>query len=186
MIGSANQDFSLTVHIGKGTLEEIVERSTRDSPRETCGLLLGRRDGQVILVRASVPARNVSPEPNGRYEIDPHIVLRQLASDVHAEADCMKPRLIGFYHSHPRGSVEPSDQDHAEAWPDMLNLIVGSQENQNRWTFFWHDREILYATVVDRRAIEGPALTRFSQGSTITLHRSTLRPGWGTAELKSK
>ena len=159
MIRPLNQESSLTVHIGKGTFAEIVERAERESPLEACGLLLGRQDGNTVSVTASVRAENVSPEPRVSYEIDPRTILRQLTADAMTARAENVPRLIGFYHSHPGSSTEPSHRDLSEAWPDMLNLIVGSQKNQNRGTFFWHNTGILYATVVDRTVTGEPALT---------------------------
>ncbi len=164
-----NPESSLTVHIGKGTIAEIVEQAGRESPLEACGLLLGWRDGNALSVTGSLQAKNVSPQPRVSYEIDPQMILKKLADDFNATPDDIKPGLIGFYHSHPNGEVKPSRRDLTEAWPDMLNLIVGTGENRNRCTFFWHNTGILYATVVDPTVTADAALTRFSQGSTITL-----------------
>ncbi len=172
MIEALNQVSSLSVHIGKGILEGIVERAKRDWPLETCGLLLGWRAATEANVAAYVPAINIAPKPSVSYEIDPHTVLRQISTDSTAKEADQNPRLIGFYHSHPSGSADPSPRDLAEAWPDMLHLIVRSKSNRIRFNIFWHNSGTLYATEVDRPRSTDPALTRFSQGSTITvLHR---------------
>lgn len=162
------QESSLTVHIGKGILQKIVEQASSESPLETCGLLLGWREKNTLSVTDTVRAENVSPTPRVSYEIKPQIVLAHLPTNVTHSAN-KKCGLIGFYHSHPKGALEPSRRDLVEAWPDMLNLIVGSPEIKHRCIFFWRNTEILYAAVVDQSVSGGPALTRFSQGSTITV-----------------
>ena len=183
---SSNQESSLTVHIGKGILEKIVERANHDLPYETCGLLLGWRRAEEAFVTAYAPARNVSPNPQDAYEIDPGAILKQLAADEKYPNDDQTPHLVGVYHSHPRGTAQPSDRDLAECWPDMLNLIVAPKENQNQCIFFWHNHGVLHATDVDREASTTAELTRFSLRPTIRLHRGHIQPGGWNAKMKTE
>jgi proteasome lid subunit RPN8/RPN11 len=40
--------------------------------------------------------------------------------------------IVGIYHSHPDGTLEPSVTDVAQAtWPDAITLIVGMDEQEN-------------------------------------------------------
>ncbi len=56
-----------------------------------------------------------------RYELDPTVHI-----DARRAARLRGLSVLGFYHSHPHSSPEPSPVDIAEAsYPDSLYLIVG-------------------------------------------------------------
>jgi proteasome lid subunit RPN8/RPN11 len=99
-----------------GVLEAIVAHALDARPSECCGILLGKDDEIVEAVRTG----NLAQSAN-RFLIDPgdHINVRRAARDRGLD-------VIGFYHSHPRSTGEPSATDLAEAsYPDHLYLIVG-------------------------------------------------------------
>ncbi len=84
-------------------------------PAECCGVLVGTDDEIVEAVRI----RNVAHEPT-RYLLDPkgHIDAQRVARERGLG-------VVGFYHSHPHSSPEPSPTDLAEAsYPDDVYLIV--------------------------------------------------------------
>jgi proteasome lid subunit RPN8/RPN11 len=96
---------------------ELVRHAREASPEECCGLLLGRDDEVVDAARA----RNIAADPSTRFLIDPedHFAARRAARARGLD-------VVGFYHSHPRSSAEPSARDLAEFnYPDHLYLIVG-------------------------------------------------------------
>lgn len=87
-------------------------------PLEACGLLLGLAGGPI---GEATLARNVADTPAHAFEIDPAHLLQW---QRRARADGR--RIIGCWHSHPDGRLEPSAADHAGAlWPGLLWLIVG-------------------------------------------------------------
>jgi desampylase len=99
-----------------GVLDSIAEHARREAPNECCGLLIGR-GGRIDRV---IPLRNQATDPLRRYEIDPRdfiAALKQCRGTGNA--------VVGAYHSHPRGPVEPSESDRAEAFGDFLYLIAG-------------------------------------------------------------
>jgi proteasome lid subunit RPN8/RPN11 len=99
-----------------GVLEAVVAHALGARPFECCGILLGKDDEIVEAVRTGNLARSAS-----RFLIDPkdHINACRVARDRGLD-------VIGFYHSHPRSTGEPSPTDLAEAsYPDHLYLIVG-------------------------------------------------------------
>jgi proteasome lid subunit RPN8/RPN11 len=99
-----------------GVLEAVVAHALGARPSECCGILLGRDDEIVEAVRTGNLAESVN-----RFLIDPkdHIDARRAARDRGLD-------VIGFYHSHPSSTGEPSATDLAEAsYPDHLYLIVG-------------------------------------------------------------
>ncbi|MBC2667272.1 M67 family metallopeptidase [Novosphingobium flavum] len=78
-------------------------------PREACGLLLGG-GGRVD---AATLARNVHPEPARHFEIDPLALIA-----AHKAARAGGPQVLGYWHSHPNGRDEPSEEDQAMASGD--------------------------------------------------------------------
>lgn len=92
-------------------------------PKECCGLLEGAREGDLFQVTALHEARNLAPHSD-RFEIDPadHLAAQKTAR-AHGRA------IIGCYHSHPDGAVQPSPTDAAGASQnDFLWLIVAGEE----------------------------------------------------------
>ncbi len=66
---------------------------------------------------ASLPARNVHPDPARHFEIDPQVLI-----DAHRAARSGGPRVVGYYHSHPNGLARPSAADSALAANDGCDL----------------------------------------------------------------
>ena len=78
-------------------------------PLECCGILFGERGAIVDLL----PARNVHPQPERHFEIDPQALI-----DAHRAAREGGPGIVGYYHSHPNGRAVPSATDSALAARD--------------------------------------------------------------------
>jgi proteasome lid subunit RPN8/RPN11 len=97
-------------------LESIVAHARDSAPNECCGLLLGRADEVIEAMRA----RNVADDPATRFLVDPkdHFDGRRAARERGLE-------VVGFYHSHPRSSAQPSERDLAEfGYPGHLYVIA--------------------------------------------------------------
>lgn len=84
----------------------LLDAAAASPDREVCGLLLG----QPGRVQELVPADNVASDPARSFEIDPAILL---ASHRSARGDGR--RVIGHWHSHPNGQLDPSRRDAARA-----------------------------------------------------------------------
>ena len=142
--------------------ESLHERAASGAPEEVCGVLVGRRsrpegdDGRMggaggrdadgsdadgtapddsrdrrDRVEEAIPVPNVADSPRTRYELDPAETLRVVEA---AEAD--GDDVVGFYHSHPHGPVEPSatDREHA-TWTGYVYCIVSPDAlAAYRWT----------------------------------------------------
>ena len=107
------------VSFRKGLLDEIRGRA-HGREEEICGLLLGRSDR----VTDAPPCRNVAADPIRSFEIDPAQLIAALRAERGGGA-----RVIGCYHSHPRGSADPSPRDAEAAAPNgWLWLIIGLAE----------------------------------------------------------
>jgi proteasome lid subunit RPN8/RPN11 len=89
-----------------GALRDEIARQAKSAfPRECCGLIEGMREGDFHVARMLHPARNRA-EASDRFEIDPadHIIAARSARG-------RGHRLIGCYHSHPNGDLNPSPHD---------------------------------------------------------------------------
>ena len=96
-------------------LEEMMEHSRRELPRECLGLLLGSG----CEARRVVPLRNVSRRPEVEYRADPRELL-----DVLRAADSTGLEVVAIYHSHPSGPAFPSATDREMAAWRTNYLII--------------------------------------------------------------
>jgi proteasome lid subunit RPN8/RPN11 len=97
----------------------LVCIAKREATREVCGLVL-EWDGE--LVQRSI--KNVSPIPQHRFEMDPEELVA-----AYREAEMFGAKVIGVYHSHPRGPAQPSkvDKQYATLHPDLRQWIVTTE-----------------------------------------------------------
>lgn len=102
------------IYLNHQHLESIIHHAQQDAPNETCGLLLG----QGCMVTEILPVANVSRTPMIHYEIEPKTIAQHL------------DQIIGFYHSHPKGTAIPSQTDIRSAWPNTVYCIVGLTHTQ--------------------------------------------------------
>ncbi|HEU0203336.1 MAG TPA: M67 family metallopeptidase [Burkholderiaceae bacterium] len=94
-------------------------------PNETCGLLLGRREGATGKVARVRQARNVvAARARDRFELDPADFL---AADT--EARQLGEEIVGIWHSHPDHPATPSETDRAAAWPGWCYVIASVGRN---------------------------------------------------------
>lgn len=102
--------------ISSELLTELL-RAANESAVEICGVLRGT--GETII--AAEAARNLAVDPARHFEIDPAALFAALR-----DARRGGLAVLGWYHSHPSGSAEPSATDAAQAAPDgKLWLIAG-------------------------------------------------------------
>jgi len=98
-------------------LDNIFQDSLQRFPIESCGFLIGSR-GYFATVTDSKIAENIENKIN-RYTINPYeyYQLEKSLEPFHLS-------IIGFYHSHPNGSANPSKIDIKQAWNNFSYLIV--------------------------------------------------------------
>ena len=107
----------MTVEIATGLLASLQAEAERSPGAEICGLLFGTQRR----IHAAKRCANVAVDRRSAFEIDPVTLLA-----VHKASRSGGQMLIGYYHSHPTGSVNPSVTDRAAAMGDgMLWLILG-------------------------------------------------------------
>ncbi|MFP3941104.1 MAG: M67 family metallopeptidase [Thermoanaerobaculia bacterium] len=106
--------------IAPGPLEAVRRHAAEAYPEECCGFLLGRELPEGATVERTLAAANEHPaERSTRYLIPPE---RVLAARREARAEGFE--VVGYYHSHPDRSGEPSRRDLEDAWPAVSYLIV--------------------------------------------------------------
>lgn len=113
-------DIEMAVGISRNLLDRIFADAALGEGVERCGLLLG--EGRRIRDVRFAP--NVAPDPARHFELDPSVLLA-----AHKTARAGGPRILGHYHSHPRGRAVPSLTDAQCAAPDgTLWLIIAGGE----------------------------------------------------------
>lgn len=118
----------MTLRLTSAVLATIRGAAAEAAPNECCGLLLGH--GSLIAeARAAV---NVAPDPARHFEIDPQALL-----DAHRLARSGGPQVVGYFHSHPVGSAEPSATDRALAAGDGRVWAIAGRDAIT----FWRDDE---------------------------------------------
>jgi proteasome lid subunit RPN8/RPN11 len=102
-------------------LRRNIEKEARAAlPGECCGLLEGVRRFDAIVVEAAHSTRNLA-EDKARFEIDPADHFRLLHAARKAGRE-----ILGCYHSHPNGKVEPSAFDAECADDDEFVWIIAA------------------------------------------------------------
>ncbi len=109
------------IHIREEDIQKMIRHSETESPKEACGILAGRVDGDRIQVTQVLECENVHSNPTVEFFIKPEDQLRVFL-EVEKTEDLV---VVGFYHSHPRGPSSPSQIDAAKNyWPDHPMAII--------------------------------------------------------------
>jgi proteasome lid subunit RPN8/RPN11 len=122
---------SLTTHesslmIRPSLVRELERHALESLPDESCGVLIGRIERRTRIVEQVRPAANISPDDRTRtYQIEPRTVF-----ECFRNARQTRRHVLGFYHSHPDGTVRPSRRDRDGAWPNMSYLIIAVSDGQ--------------------------------------------------------
>ncbi|MEZ5709634.1 MAG: M67 family metallopeptidase [Blastomonas sp.] len=114
----------MDIRISRSLHERLMTAAREAMPAECCGLLLGAGD----TVEAIAPAANVSASPLVRFEIDPAVLI---AAERRARNG--GPQVLGYYHSHPDGSLLPSAEDAARAACDGRLWMIIANGRASLW-----------------------------------------------------
>ena len=109
------------------------------APREACGLFGGVSSAAVdgnaaadhadAIVRLShyVPMRNLASDTDA-YRMDP-IEVAQVEHALRRSGLALR----GVFHSHPCDTATPSDTDARNAWPELVQVILGCDGEWAAW-----------------------------------------------------
>lgn len=106
-----------------GRIREVARAAY---PEECCGLMIGHREGDLLVIDEIAESVNLSASPRDSFEIDLRLRLTLQKALRGTGRD-----IVGHYHSHPDAPAAPSERDRAQAWePDMIWLIAGVTEGK--------------------------------------------------------
>lgn len=114
----------MTIVVTSSVLEVIMAEARAAHPQEACGLLFGSHAAITAFKRAA----NVHPMPETHFEIDPHALI-----DAHRSMRQGGARLVGYFHSHPRGPAEPSATDCEQAARDGMIWAIAGDDGLRFW-----------------------------------------------------
>ena len=110
----------MTLTLPTAIADAIQEHARAGAPEEIVGILAGHRENGNSTVTRAYRATNAAKRPRTRYEIAPQMELELLD-----RIDDAGLETVGFYHSHPKGPIEPSETDaELAAWPGYSYVIV--------------------------------------------------------------
>lgn len=96
--------------------ERLLAEAAASPDQEICGLLVGE-----TAVERIIPAINVAADASTAFEIDPATMFAAIRAERAGQG-----RLLGYYHSHPKGPPTASIRDAKQAVADgRIWLIIG-------------------------------------------------------------
>lgn len=116
--------MGVTVTISRALLDAIRAHAAMEPEREVCGLLLGCA-GRIEDIRRTA---NVASSPRDNFEIDPAALFGAIR-DERAGG----PKLLGHYHSHPRGPCAPSARDERMALDEGRLWLIVAGDDAGLW-----------------------------------------------------
>lgn len=132
-----------TLQMPRAILAEMIAQALAEAPRECCGLLAGRIDGERGVVESRIPLVNELASPIA-YLAEPRSLLNAFKS-LRAE----NRELLAVYHSHPTSRAVPSRRD-VEEWnyPDAMMVIVSLLESEATVNGWWVDQGLFDAAEI--------------------------------------
>jgi proteasome lid subunit RPN8/RPN11 len=111
---------------------------TRKHQEERCALLFGRRGAKTVLFDSIAEAENILHSPT-RFEMDPEFIWQEI---VEKENQYGENLAIGIFHTHPRGSFNPSqtDRQYMRNWD--VPWLIGTRNSKPavRAYFLWNNQ----------------------------------------------
>ncbi len=103
----------------------MLAEAASASDCEICGLLFGISGELVTAVQSCA---NVAADPSRAFEIDPLALIA-----AHKAQRAGGAPLIGWYHSHPNGTAEPSPCDSEAAFEKGKLWLIIAQGDVRAW-----------------------------------------------------
>ena len=127
-LGQSGTGRELKIRLDRGLWQEMLDDVTRRAPaEEACGLLSGKINQDHYQALEVHPITNHLHSPS-RYDMAPKEVVATFD-----KIEVQGHELVGIYHSHINGPLEPSETDIEMAYyPDCVYLIWSRL--QNAWT----------------------------------------------------
>lgn len=152
----------MNLYIDHNLHMEMIQHARSEHPFECCGILLGQQSAHQASITHIIKATNIATEDRKKnYQID----WQTLVDTVRATR-LGSDRIIGFYHSHPDGSTQPSRIDRDRAWLDHTYIIISTQSGDKHTITSWriHHEQGTF----EREQITCSSIDIFSQPLTHT------------------
>jgi desampylase len=114
----------MSVRISRALCDELICLAANVPDVEVCGLLFGT-PSQIASFRKM---RNISSSLKDRFEIDPVQLIA-----AHKAQRAGGPDIIGCFHSHPNGVLEPSACDADAAMGDGALWLIIANSGARLW-----------------------------------------------------
>ncbi|MCW4043059.1 MAG: M67 family metallopeptidase [Candidatus Bathyarchaeota archaeon] len=122
----------------KKTDLQIIAQHSRDLfPTESCGIILGKKQDNIKIVKKIFPTKNIL-KSRTKYQINPREQL-----NIYMKADEISLEVLGYYHSHPFGDTKPSEIDIKEANQPCCSYVIYSNEQDDFKSFHWNGSSFL-------------------------------------------
>ena len=122
----------MTIELPQSVRESIIDHAREGTPEEVVGVVAGTH-GDTSTAETVYRAENAAETPETRYEITPEEEIELLET---VDSDGFD--VVGFYHSHPRGPLEPSGVDsRLAAWPGYSYVIVSLADGEGIGSWRW-------------------------------------------------
>ena len=108
-------------HLPDPLRTQIIGEARAASPRECCGLIEGEPAGDTIRAVVLHPTANLADDPAAGFEIDPAIHIR-----LRCALRGTGRSVVGCYHSHPNGRVQPSARDRAAGCEEGFVWLIAA------------------------------------------------------------
>lgn len=102
--------------------EWLTRRAFQSAPQESCGFILS--SGRIVEIR------NICPNPNRGFNMDPIDVLNKLGREWTSD-------IIAVWHTHPSGIIHPSKTDQNAIFDGSIikdwTYIIATKDEVAQW-----------------------------------------------------
>ena len=105
----------------------IYDYVKKEYPKECCGLLIGKKNDDILICKEAINTRNIATNPYQFFEIDNQEII-----NTQIKYRKYNLSIIGHYHSHPNNALKaiPSKKDIESIFDTNLCwLIIGINGN---------------------------------------------------------
>jgi proteasome lid subunit RPN8/RPN11 len=121
------------VSVSKKHINQIKKHSEREFPREAVGALIGKYANEKMEIEEIIELKNETTEnPARRFFVSPESVY-----EIEMQCRAGGKEIVGWYHSHPNGSPDPSEEDLKNAFPFYAYFIVSVVRGQAKEIKCW-------------------------------------------------
>lgn len=145
--GTATMPDEAAIPIGAQAFDAMLDAARTTFPREACGILFcdssaGEDPTEIPRIDRFAIAVNIHPDPETRFEIDPHSLIA-----AHRTQRAGGAQVLGYFHSHPNGPAIPSALDSALAEGGRAIWAIAGREGDCWELRLWRKRSGTFAAL---------------------------------------